>query len=80
MNYKDDVELVEMKKITTLDLVIKKLKKLDSNFKGKTTCVAWATFPYNKENLKIVETALGKLNWAAEEYILDHDENFIFVK
>ena len=54
MNYKDNVELTKMKKLTTLDLVIEKLKELDFNFKGKVTCVAWATFPYNKENLKTV--------------------------
>ncbi|MEN6293276.1 MAG: hypothetical protein ABFD07_14855 [Methanobacterium sp.] len=77
MNYKDDVELLKMKRITTLDLVIKKLIELDSE--KKATCVAWVTFPYSEENLKTVETALRKLNWTAEEYILNHDEDFIFV-
>ncbi|WP_424356010.1 hypothetical protein [Methanobacterium sp. MBAC-LM] len=78
MNYKDDVELLKMKRITTLDLVIKKLIELDSE--KKATCVAWVTFPYSEENLKTVETALRKLNWTAEEYILNHDEDFIFVE
>ena len=80
MNYKDNVELLEMKKLTTLDSVIEKLNKLDFDFKGKATCVAWITFPYNKENLKTVEKALLKLNWRTEEYILNYDENLIFVK
>ena len=80
MNYKDDVELLKMKKIITLDLVIKKLIELDFDFEKKTTCVAWVTFPYSEENLKTVETALRKLNWTAEEYILNHDEDFIFVE
>lgn len=80
MNYKDNVELIKMKKVTTLDFVINKLINLDSEFKGKSTCVAWVTFPYTEENLKIVETALGKLNWKINEYSLTHDENFIFVE
>lgn len=80
MNYKDNVELLKMKKLTTLDLVIEKLNKLNSDFNGKVTCVAWTTFPYSKENLKIVERALVKLNWRIEEYTLNHDENFIFVE
>ena len=80
MNYKDNVELLEMKKLTTLDLVTEKLKELDFDFKGKATCVAWATFPYNKENLETVEKAISKLNWRSEEYILNYDENHIFVK
>ena len=80
MNYKDNLELLEMKKLTTLESVTEKLNKLDFNFKGKATCLAWATFPYNKENLEIVEKAISKLNWRTEEYILNYDENLIFVK
>ena len=80
MNYKDTVELLEMKKLTTFDFVVEKLKELDFNFNGKVTCVAWTTFPYNKENLETVEKALKKLNWRTEEYILNFDENLIFVK
>jgi hypothetical protein len=60
--------------------VIKKLTRLDSDFVGKGTCVAWTTFPYNRKNLEVVEIALEKLNWRKEEYILTHDENLIFVE
>ncbi len=61
-------------------LVIKKLTRLDSDFVGKGTCLAWTTFPYNRENLKVVKNALDKLNWRNDEYILTHDENLIFVE
>ncbi|WP_141705139.1 MULTISPECIES: hypothetical protein [Methanobacterium] len=80
MNYKNNVELLDMKKLTTLDFVVEKLKELDFDFERKATCVAWTTFPYNEENLKTVEKALKKLNWRVEEYILNYDENLIFVK
>jgi hypothetical protein len=80
MNYKDNVELLDMKKLTTLDFVVEKLKELDFDFERKSTCVAWTTFPYNEENLETVESALKKLNWRTEEYILNYDENLIFVK
>ena len=61
-------------------LVIEKLRNLDSNFAGKDTCVAWTTFPYNKEKLEIIEGSLRKLNWRKDEYILTHDENLIFIE
>ena len=80
MNYKDNVELLKMKELTTLDFVVEKLKEMDFEFERKPTCVAWTTFPYNEENLETVEIALKKLNWRTEEYILNYDENLIFVK
>ncbi len=61
-------------------LVMEKLKKLDSNFAGDGSCIAWTTFQYNRENLKVVETVLDKLNWRNDEYGLTYDENLIFVK
>ncbi|MGB9977713.1 hypothetical protein [Methanobacterium sp.] len=61
-------------------VVIEKLMNMGSDFAGRKTCVAWTTFPYNKNNLKVVEKALGKLNWKNDEYILTYDENLIFVK
>ncbi len=60
--------------------VIEKLRNMDSDFAGRSTCIAWTTFPYNRRNLEIVEGALGKLNWRRDEYILTYDENLIFVK
>jgi hypothetical protein len=60
--------------------VIEKLVNLNSDLAGKRSCVAWTTFPYNKENLKIVEISIRKLNWNKEDYSIDHDENLIFVK
>lgn len=60
--------------------VLEKLTNLDVSFAGKDTCVAWTTFPYNKNNLKVVESALEKLNWRKDEYVLTCDENLIFVK
>ena len=35
MNYKDNVELLEMKELTTLDFVVEKLKELDFGFKER---------------------------------------------
>ena len=60
--------------------VIEKLVNLNSDLAGKGSCVAWTTFPYNKENLKIVERSIKKLNWNKENYSINYDENFIFVK
>lgn len=60
--------------------VIEKLVNLNSDFAGKGSCVAWTTFLYNKENLKIVESSIRKLNWRKNEYSLSYDENLIFVK
>ncbi|MGF7117303.1 hypothetical protein [Methanobacterium oryzae] len=59
--------------------VIGKLVNLNTYRLGKGSCVAWATFPYNKTNLKVVEDSLKKLNWNEEDYSLNHDENLIFV-
>ena len=62
------------------EIVMEKLMNMDSDFDGRSTCIAWTTFPYNRNNLKMVENALGKLNWKSNEYILTYDENLIFVK
>lgn len=62
------------------EIVMEKLMNMDSDFAGRSTCIAWTTFPYNRNNLKMVENALGKLNWKTNEYILTYDENLIFVK
>ena len=62
------------------EIVIEKLVNMDSDSAGRSTCIAWTTFPYNRNNLKMVENALGKLNWKTNEYILTYDENLIFVK
>lgn len=60
--------------------VIEKLVNLNSDIVGKGSCVAWTTFPYNKKNLKIVESSIRKLKWRKEEYSISYDENLIFVK
>lgn len=60
--------------------VINKLVSLNSDLAGKGSCVAWTTFPYNKENLKIVESSIRKLNWDKDEYSINYDENLIFVE
>ena len=41
--------------------VEKKLQKLNKGIKDNFSCVAWTTFPYNKNNLKIVENSLKKI-------------------
>jgi len=60
--------------------VIEKLVNLNSDLTGKGSCIAWTSFPYNENNLKVVENALKKLNLRKDEYILTRDENLIFVK
>ena len=58
---------------------LEKLKKLGTKSKGKNTCIAWVSFPYSENNLKIIKKSLKELNWNKEEYRVTYDENFIFV-
>ncbi|MBI5679322.1 MAG: hypothetical protein HZC47_00260 [Methanobacterium sp.] len=57
-----------------------KLINIYSDFDKKGTCIAWVTFPYNEDNLKIIGGIIKKLNWSRDEYTLSYDENLIFVK
>lgn len=60
--------------------VMKELINMNSNFNKRDTCIAWATFPYNEDNLKCIGRIIRKLNWSRDEYTLSYDEDFIFVK
>jgi hypothetical protein len=70
MEYGETIEPIGIKE---------KLKKLEKENGGKSTCVAWIKFPYSKSNLKIIEESLNELNWNREEYRLSYDENFIII-
>jgi hypothetical protein len=60
--------------------VIKKLINLNNDLAGKGSCVAWTTFSYNKNNLKVVKNSLRRIKWKEEDYSLNYDENLIFVE
>jgi len=45
--------------------------------KGNFSCVTWITFPFNKNNLKIVEDSLKKNKMKNEDYNINYKENII---
>ena len=67
------MELNELKledvKIELKSLKLKKNKNL-----------VWKSFPYNKNNLEIIRTAIKIISYRKNEYRLTYDENVIFVE
>lgn len=60
-----------------LKLEFVKSELMDLKFKKD---IVWKSFPYNKNNLKIVKTAIKVLSNKNNLYRLTYDENVIFVQ
>lgn len=64
------------KKINSSE-VIEKLKDLK---REKNENIVWVTFPYSKQNVEIVKTAVNKVSRKKNDYRLTFDEEIIFVQ
>lgn len=63
---------VEIEQVETELRIMKKML-------GNGQNLAWARFPYTKNNLEIVIESLKHLEWSKDQYNISYDENNIFV-